>query len=464
GVYNIATATGDDPNDDPVTDESEDPTPLDPTDPEYDPNCPDCTYTELPQNPAIAITKIGVYNTNDDEIAYTYVVSNTGNVTLFDIDVIEELGTFTGTGTPPEPVYLSGGVELGGDPNVLDLPVGSGVITFRATYNVTQVDIAAGSVTNQATATANDPDGDPVEDLSDDPNDPTDNDVEGDNEPDDPTVVEIPCITINAFVYLEGALINDDGSGAFGSAMRTELNDLRLLPGQTFTSIFTGNAVYSPSLPPYGLGPWDYFGNEQDAYDSNGNPNQGSAGYPSTVVDWVLVSLRPASDPAGEGGPICQAAALLHEDGRIEFVEGFACCEVDLNESYYLVVEHRNHLIVMSAEPIEVVNKTIVYDFRTQESYIDDPLGFGTFVGQKAVQAGNQTVYVMYGGNGNQTFSTEADTDITFEDESFWADENGVRELYLIQDYDLNGDVNLEDRRLWEQNNSKTTSVPRSNQ
>src|SRR5690554_1254798 len=70
GVYNIALATGNDPNDDPVTDDSNDPNPLDPTDPNYDPACPDCTFTELEQEPGIDLTKSGLYVdfNNDGEV------------------------------------------------------------------------------------------------------------------------------------------------------------------------------------------------------------------------------------------------------------------------------------------------------------------------------------------------------------------------------------------------------------
>jgi hypothetical protein len=44
---------GDDPDGEEVEDESEDPTPLDPNDPEYDPECPDCTFTDLPNIPDV---------------------------------------------------------------------------------------------------------------------------------------------------------------------------------------------------------------------------------------------------------------------------------------------------------------------------------------------------------------------------------------------------------------------------
>jgi hypothetical protein len=107
------------------------------------------------------------------------------------------------------------------------------------------------------------------------------------------------------------------------------------------------------------------------------------------------------------------------------------------------------------------VDGTIHYDFRTQQSYIDDFGGFGTAVGQKELSVDGQTVYVMLGGNGNQVADTNADTDVNFDDGTFWELENSIFGRYLGGDYNLNGDTNFNDRRVFEINNSKFTSVPR---
>ncbi|NWK99211.1 hypothetical protein DM790_00030, partial [Flavobacterium collinsii] len=56
-VYNLATATGKDPDNKDVTDTSTDPLPC-ATCP-VDPACPDCTITPVPSKSSISITKHG---------------------------------------------------------------------------------------------------------------------------------------------------------------------------------------------------------------------------------------------------------------------------------------------------------------------------------------------------------------------------------------------------------------------
>jgi hypothetical protein len=238
--------------------------------------------------------------------------------------------------------------------------------------------------------------------------------------------------------------------------MRTDLNNNSLLPGQCYADPFFGTTVNSPVGQPYSLPPWNYHGTEGSLFDSGGNPANGKAGYATTVVDWVLVSLRDKADASGV--TLCQAAALLHNDGRVEFTgNGLTCCNLDLGVSYYLVIEHRNHLIIMS-NALPVVNGKIACDFRIAQSYIDDSMFPGLYAGQKPILNGR---YVMYSTNGNQISGSRADTDINTEDRTWWELQNGTSGLYRSGDYNMTGDCNSNDRLLWEKNNGKFTSVPR---
>ncbi|SNS43115.1 conserved repeat domain-containing protein, partial [Dokdonia pacifica] len=157
-VYNLATATGADQAGEPATDTSEDPTPMGP----IDPQCPDCTITILPQDPAIAILKVGVFNDEDadgcsdvdETITYTFTVTNEGNVSLSDIVVTDPL--IAGI------TFVDGDTDGDGELDVTE------TWTYTADYAITQDDIDAGQVTNQATVAGTDTNDNPLSDLSDD--------------------------------------------------------------------------------------------------------------------------------------------------------------------------------------------------------------------------------------------------------------------------------------------------------
>ena len=89
-------------------------------------------------------------------------------MTLTNVSIAEAQADFTGTGTLPSPTYASGGSDQDSDSATDDLAVGESV-TWTATYALTQADVNAGFVENQATATGSSPSGTgDVTDVSDD--------------------------------------------------------------------------------------------------------------------------------------------------------------------------------------------------------------------------------------------------------------------------------------------------------
>ncbi|RQP13817.1 MAG: DUF11 domain-containing protein, partial [Parapedobacter sp.] len=174
-VSNQATAAGDDPDGDPVTEDSDDPGTPDPNDP---------TDTDVVQTPELTVTKTitsaGPYNAVGDVITYDIIVTNTGNVTIDNI------------------VLTDANADIpAGEENIGTLdPTESATITV--THTVTQTDLNNGSVSNQATATGDDPDGDPVTDDSDDPGTPDPND------PTDTDVVQAPELTVTKTITSAG--------------------------------------------------------------------------------------------------------------------------------------------------------------------------------------------------------------------------------------------------------------------
>lgn len=86
------------------------------------------------------------------DITYTFVVTNTGNVTLDDLAVVDS--DFTGSGPAPVADCSGGPTSLAPDEQ----------LTCTATYTVTQADADAGGITNTATATGVPPaGGDPIQ-------------------------------------------------------------------------------------------------------------------------------------------------------------------------------------------------------------------------------------------------------------------------------------------------------------
>jgi len=226
GVYNTATAEGTDPNGGSVTGSSVDPTPIDPTNPTnppVDPNCPDCTITSL-ANPMISVTKEGTYVDTDgngyinagDEIEYTFEVTNTGNVTVSDL-VINDTTIGVTDLAVVSPVLSPGQVG-----------------TASATYTITQADVDAGEVVNTAVAEGTDPSGEAVTDDSDNPNNTTDEDTNGDGDPDDATVTSLfnPLVSVEK----DGEYVDTDGNGVINVGDHITY---------TFTVTNTGNVTVS---------------------------------------------------------------------------------------------------------------------------------------------------------------------------------------------------------------------------
>ena len=115
--------------------------------------------------------------------------------------------------------------------------------------------------------------------------------------------------------------------------------------------------------------------------------------YPTTVVDWVLVTLRPDSTTTNN---VFRVTGLLHNDGHISFLS--PCFDI-ANGKYFVVIEHRNHVGVMSPNKLSITNGVLTHDFTVNDSYVFiNPPSFG----QK--QKGSK--WVMYAGDGKKDTQT----------------------------------------------------------
>ena len=106
-----------------------------------------CTFTNAPLKPGITLQKSVAEKTLTvgETLHYSFLVTNTGNVTLAPV-TIHDTG-FTGHGTRPVVTCPAGATSLA--------PAAS--VTCTATYTVTQADVDAGSVSNTATASGKTP-------------------------------------------------------------------------------------------------------------------------------------------------------------------------------------------------------------------------------------------------------------------------------------------------------------------
>lgn len=106
---------------------------------------------------------------------------------------------------------------------------------------------------------------------------------------------------------------------------------------------------FIPAAQPYNVAPWNYSGTEVDST------------IPPGVVDWVLVQLRTGTSSSTT---IAERAAFLDKNGYIVDLDGVSPLKFKGVEpgNYYLVVEHRNHLPIMSADTISLPS-TNIYDF-----------------------------------------------------------------------------------------------------
>ena len=156
-VYNQAEAFAIDESAESITVLSKDPQPLPEDHPFFLQGCPFCTTVILPQNPEISLIKKTINQSNstvfpvpNQIVTYTFDVKNSGNVDLYDLELIDDLV----------------GVEIFGNVDFLEVDE---IVdeAFTANYQITQADIERREIINQAEVFAFSPLDEEVSDLSD---------------------------------------------------------------------------------------------------------------------------------------------------------------------------------------------------------------------------------------------------------------------------------------------------------
>lgn len=196
GIFNIANTTGVDPRGETYT------------------SMNDVAQDSIPDVPLVEIIKTAgdIADINgdgilwvDDEVIYTFVITNTGNSRLENLVVTDNNIT--------NPIVCSGTALDPGES-----------FTCTASYILTEADGEAGQVVNTASVIGMSPTGKIASDISDDPTDPT-------TSTSDPTIVVIPCPSISCRAEINLALDANDpfevtpATVGLPSGFRLELTD-----------------------------------------------------------------------------------------------------------------------------------------------------------------------------------------------------------------------------------------------
>ncbi len=197
-------------------------------------------------------------------------------------------------------------------------------------------------------------------------------------------------------------------------------------------SLTLNQAGWIPTEQPYSAFPWNYTGIET------------ASSIPSNTVDWVLIELRRSTS---SNSIIKKQAAFIRNDGYLINSDGSFPLKIDgIGEAdFYLVLRHRNHLGIMSATPILLINGIYETDFTSN----------GSVYGINPMNLHSDGNYSLRSGDGNATGSVSAS-----DNNLVWRPQNGSLG-YLMGDFNLTGSVSASDTNLhWRINNGRISQIP----
>lgn len=195
-----------------------------------------------------------------------------------------------------------------------------------------------------------------------------------------------------------------------------------------------------PLSQPFSDAPWNYTGTESVINS------------PVNTVDWVLVELRDASDAslANSLSMIDRQAAFILNDGQIVALDGSAPLQfssITVSNGLFVVIWHRNHLPVISANALVENAGLFSWDFT-----IGSTQAYGGILSQKELAPG---LWGMMAADGN------ADGNIDASDKNpTWSDEAGLKGYYH-SDFNLdNHSDNIDKNDFWFPNLGSGSQVP----
>jgi len=228
----------------------------------------------------------------------------------------------------------------------------------------------------------------------------------------------IPGISVSLSVHLSAYL----ECSMTGTQMNTVLNDNH----------------YLPLSQPYNGLPWDYSGTEMV-----------SAIPDTSIVDWILVEFRDASEVTNASGTtrIYRQAAFLKKDGYVVSMDGSSDLSIsgEVSNNLFTVLYHQNHVGIISANPLTGAEGIYMYDFTTGA-------GQAYNGGQKEIATG---IWGMIAGDADASGLI----DVT-DKSTVWESQAG-RTGYLGGDMDMNSQTDNRDKNdFWLPNLGEESQVP----
>ncbi|MCD4730195.1 MAG: choice-of-anchor J domain-containing protein [Bacteroidales bacterium] len=211
--------------------------------------------------------------------------------------------------------------------------------------------------------------------------------------------------------------------------------------GSSMSNLLNSNG-YLPLSQPFNEAPWYYTGTENVSSIPNAD-----------IVDWVLIELRQTPFDASTARyftMIDRQAAFIKDDGSIVGIDGSYTpyFDVPVTENLYVVLWHRNHLGILSANALLNDNGNYIYDFTSSETNT-----YGGKSGCKEVASG---VWAMPGSDGNANGQIE-----NWDKNNIWLQQYNETG-YVQGDYNLNGSVESIDKSdFWNANAGKASQVPK---
>ena len=225
--------------------------------------------------------------------------------------------------------------------------------------------------------------------------------------------------------------------------------DLEVLLEGAYASAGVMNATLGSSLAlshPFGGPPWNYSGTE--------SVGAGFAAAHPDVVDWIFVQVRDTT-PVPTSAPMSVAAeraGFVKTDGSVVDTNGVDPLSFPTLSAgtYYVVVDHRNHIRAMTQNPPASLNDTLTYDFT-------DSVAKAYTTGPPAMKALAGGFAGLYAGDVNH------DQQITVGDFNTWLTQTKASATgYQDADFNIDAQVLASDFNLWLVNTkvSATGQVP----